>query len=616
MNGKQVDMKEYLENMFDETLALLTPEISEHETASLSDEQISELESRGNGCSDWSLVRIAPGIRLDGIEDCCFSGEVTITALSDTAPEACELTMKYSTFMGVHICCPSYIVHCGKIENMKIFPSVYIENCGRVIHNPGSVCGCGGMLHLGVETGQRCVRSFPLLDVELAAVLSNGHTKFEIIELYEKQVDSLVDSLKETDKGIISSDAVLLDTSIIENTFIGGSVRISNAAAVRDSILLGSDGHAAEATDGALVHNSVLKWGAAAKSMAIVESSVIGECCTVENHAKIASSFLAPNSCIGEGEVTASLVGPFTAMHHHSLLIAAWWPTGRGNVAYGANVGSNHTSRLPDQSIKPGEGMFFGLGCSVKYPANFTRAPYSIIASGVTTLPQRVEFPFSLICEPFERQESVPPAYNQILPGWVLSDNLYSVMRNAAKYIERDRTKFWQNDQGVFKPEIVNGMIDALQRFTAAESADIYTEKEIPGLGRNFMLEIHKKKAVEAYSFHIIFYALSGYMRELEEHPGEDPMADSSPSARWEHERNILRNFYPDVPREELLDILAGSWKKTLMDVRDSRSRDFSRAEKIIDDFTELQGSIDEDPFILQITVIEKERQNAIKKHR
>ena len=75
--------------------------------------------------------------------------------------------------------------------------------------------------------------------------------------------------------------------------------------------------------------------------------------------------------------------------HSHSFL--ALWFYGKGNIGYGANVGSNHTGRLPDQECIPGEGVFFGLGCNIKYPCNFAKAPYSLIASGITLLPQVIE---------------------------------------------------------------------------------------------------------------------------------------------------------------------------------------------------------------------------------
>ena len=61
-------------------------------------------------------------------------------------------------------------------------------------------------------------------------------------------------------------------------------------------------------------------------------------------------------------QVTSCLVGPFVGFHHQALLIACFWPSGKGNIGYGANVGSNHTLKAPDQELWPGEGLFFGLG--------------------------------------------------------------------------------------------------------------------------------------------------------------------------------------------------------------------------------------------------------------
>ena len=102
------------------------------------------------------------------------------------------------------------------------------------------------------------------------------------------------------------------------------------------------------------------------------ECSAFAEHSSAEKHAKVTNSIVGPNTQIAQGEVTASLVGPFVGLHHQSMLIGVLWPEGKGNVASGANVGSNHTSRAPDQELWCGEGMFLGLGVNVKYPADFS----------------------------------------------------------------------------------------------------------------------------------------------------------------------------------------------------------------------------------------------------
>lgn len=47
--------------------------------------------------------------------------------------------------------------------------------------------------------------------------------------------------------------------------------------------------------------------------------------------------------------------------------------------------------------------------------------------------------PFSLINSAAERIGGVAPGFNEILPGWVLSDNMYTVVRNSLKYERRQR---------------------------------------------------------------------------------------------------------------------------------------------------------------------------------
>ena len=46
--------------------------------------------------------------------------------------------------------------------------------------------------------------------------------------------------------------------------------------------------------------------------------------------------------------------------------------------------------RQADQEVWPGEGVFFGLSTVIKFPANYSESPFSVIGSGVTCLPQRV----------------------------------------------------------------------------------------------------------------------------------------------------------------------------------------------------------------------------------
>jgi hypothetical protein len=570
MNGNNID------RIFEAAGGLITGKMKpDRNWQSLNESEIRKLEDNGCSSQDWSRVLLSSGSVLDRVMGCRFRGTVKL-ALNPTDKN--EPLIQDSILHDVEVGPGCRIVNTGLLYNVILEEEVEIRNCGTITFTPGSSCGCGRELQLGVETGERSVPSFPLLDLELASLLSGGDGRGELLTGYRERLAQYLTEIIERGRGIIGEGACIQDTPTVSDSFIGPGCIISAATAVRDSTLLGDSLSVATVSDGALVRGSVLKWGSRVDSMAIVEDSIVGEASTVEKHGKLTSSFLGPNCVLGEGEITASLIGPFTAAHHQSLLIAVRWPEGRGNVGYGANVGSNHTSRLPDQELRPGEGVFFGLACSVKFPADYSLSPYSIIATGVTTLPQKVQFPFSLICHPFRSFPGIPPAFNQIVPGWVLSDNMFAVQRNDQKYRSRNRALHWEpEDSSIIREETVMMIMDALVRLDVEEVREFYTGRELKGLGKNVLTEEHRLKAIETYRFHMRLFALEHLDDE-----GSLEETDSLPAA-------IIRSEFPDKPSDDLLSIRAEMERQVEEAIESSRSKDDRRGAAIIDDYLQVR---------------------------
>jgi len=235
---------------------------------------------------------------------------------------------------------------------------------------------------------------------------------------------------------------------------------------------------------------------------AIVQDSIIENNSVVTDNAIVKSSFIGAFSHVGEAEISNSLLGPLMQVHHHSLLISTLWAEGRGNVGYGANIGSNHTGRMPDQEITPSLGQFFGLGCSVKFPANFTEAPFTMIATGLVCEPQRLKFPFSLI----KNGELAGAGINEIIPGWVYSKNIYGVLRSIYKWDKRSGTN---NNLGLFYSKaIIDSVIYAcntLKEFLLGKSVLPLraTEEELPGLGSNYIRAENIEKIIESYEMYM-----------------------------------------------------------------------------------------------------------------
>jgi len=267
-----------------------------------------------------------------------------------------------------------------------------------------------------------------------------------------------------------------------ERTVIGRGSRVCNISSLENSHL----GDFVNVENGALVKDAILENNSVITDNAIVKSSFIG-------------SF----SHISEAEISNSLIGPLTQIHHHSLLISALWAEGRGNVGYGANVGSNHTGRMPDQEIAPGLGQFFGLGCSVKFPANFIEAPFTMIATGVVCEPQRLQFPFSLI------KTGEVPGLNEIVPGWVYSKNAYGVFRSIYKWDKRSGVK--GNLDLLFSKPVsysVEYACNTLKEFLLDKSTLplVANEESLPGLGSNYIKTENMGKIIEAYEFYMEDY--------------------------------------------------------------------------------------------------------------
>ena len=171
----------------------------------------------------------------------------------------------------------------------------------------------------------------------------------------------------------------------------------------------------------------------------------------------------------------------------------------------------NHTGRAPDQEFWPGEGMFIGLGVNVRFPADFTQAPYSVLACSVVTSPQRVEFPFSLINSPTHVFPDLSPTLNQIIPAWVLTDTLYTLVRNRAQ-VSRSQSRPAHAVRFSNSPALPVRKLSRVlppARIGACPEGGLH-RRDIPGLGKNYLLEEVRGTALRGYRW---FLRLDGLRR-------------------------------------------------------------------------------------------------------
>ena len=589
----------HLNRIFDESpflaicRGLKNPEdfvFGEKKLRPLTNTEIGLLVSQNNYAQDWSNIRVVEDFLTQRIVGCHFLGLCRLGRFADDAgthpDNEIPSGLYNSTLLDVVVGDGALIHRCELVSHYIIDQRSAV--CGswlsgknlsnnRPRGDGGTPFGNGVWINAGIETGGRAV---PLY-VDLDSFVSEKSARSTDAGDYRRELERFLAVYTGTvtlPMGYLGKKSRIRGALSIKDSFIGPDVLVEGAARIADCSIIGNEKSPVFIGAGCILDGAILRPGSHLDSQAIVSRSFIAETARVGKQAKVNESYIGPNSVIEEGEVTACFVGPFVAAHHQSLLIAAFWPRGRGNVSSGANVGSNHSSRSPDGEIWPGEGMFFGLGCNIKYPADYSSSPYTIIATGVTTLPQKLEFPFSLILQPDEPQVGVSPAFNRLIPAWVLSDNLYAVRRNEVKFATRNRVPDTVFDSDPFGPETLEGMKKAAAALEGVKvSKSIYLPGDIPGMGKNFLLEKDRLRSIEIYDFFIRLAELKAILAS-----GHD----------------LRRRIPHDESLHEVVQEYSVMLEKCFVMIRDSRLKDHSRGAKIIPDYRETHRPPDEDAII------------------
>ncbi len=584
--------------------------------------EIELLTQNRNFSTDWRKIKISGIIHFDNIRNVTLIGDVIICS-NNGKQKFDEIALPPGIYCSTIQ--DSIIDENVLIKDVKLLKNYYIGknalliNNGMIMSDKNPVYGNGIEISVGIETGGRDIASYSELTVEEAEKLALSRDNKALLKEYNTFIKEYLREIK-FEKAIISDSARVLNNNEINNSLIGNCSEVSGITLIKNSTVLSNKDEVTQLRDGAYVSNSIIQWGCKVVSMGIVSDSVLTEHSYVERHGKVTDSIIGPNTGIGEGEVTASLLGPFVGFHHQALLIAAIWPEGKGNIGYGANIGSNHTSRAPDQEVFPGEGMFFGLGVNIKFPSNFQKAPYTIIATDVRTLPQKIEFPFSLIRSSIKHVKEISSLLNEIIPAWVLSDNIYFIKRNEGKYKKRNKAKRTKFVLEVFRPDIVDLMIMARDKLKAIGiTKDIYLEKDIKGIGKNYLFDEQRLKAIDAYTFYIQFYILISLKNKISttlENTSKkidwNVLQSSSDDKRWEHVMEIFANEFPEkINLKDFLNMLIEMEEKIADDVKKTKAKDDRRGEKIISDYKYAYVHAENDPFVKQtykeLKIIKKE---------
>lgn len=547
--------------------------------------EMAGLQRLGN-VGDWPRIRVAKGFNWRRLRGCRLVGDVVLGRCAESSAGG-ETGLYQSTLVHCVIGDDCLIENVDLLAHCVVGPRVVLSSCGR-IGGTGTptTFGNGIALHLGAG---RKVPVFAEMDETMVAAICLSSDP-ALLDEYAVLLGAYLAEIT-LPATIIAADATIQHTPVVENVYVGPGAQIIGAHKVAESTLLSSVAQPVSVRAGAIVTQSLLQEGSCVATHAVVDRALLVHHTLVERQAAVTDSILGPHCQVARAEVTASLLGPSCKIRHQALVNAALWPAGKSNVAAAAQVGANHTSRAPDQKGCFGEGLFVGLGVTMVYPVNFLDAPYTVLGCGVTALPQKVTLPFSLIRLPHRRAPDLPTTLNEIVPGWVLTDNLYALVRAQTKYApNQHRGRF----DCAWLPSDLWGLLEeACRRLEGiATPRPVYTDQDIEGLGKNFLREPARQAALATYRALLLYDALLAFKARVEHaldrHTALDALLhERSPNPAEERQRQVLRahNLTDIAP---CLRRLAEMSQDMAAAVEQSKTKDDQRHLLILADKTSL----------------------------
>lgn len=588
--------------------------------------EIAALEARGNSAESWAFVGVSEDFHPEAIHHCRFEGEVHLGRFDAVRLPGQESApgLFMSLIRDSHVGSGSRVANCGLVARTFVSPGAVLESVGRMTLR-GASTRFGNDLELFHEElfsrRTRVAAEMPFGLVAAASGPPGAYPEFgpdpaalarELADLYAGRIESV--------QGYVGPGAVIQSVGVIENCWIGEEVRVEGATQLRNCTIWADPGESTTIGGGAVLERALVGPGCRVEGPCRVEDSILFDHVDVGPGAILKGAAVAANSRLAAGEAHDCLLGPYTMAIHQGTILSAWWPEGRGNISYGSNVGSNHTGRAPDQEIWPGEGQFFGLGCSVKFPCNFREAPYTLVASGVCLLPQRVSFPFSLITSPGRTMPGCSPALNEIRPGWGLLNNAYGIERQEWNHARRDRARTPLTRSEILRRELIETFARALEALTppGGEIREFYTDRQIPAVGKNYLTEEGRREALEAYLFGRLAGAARILLRELDalsDRPSPKP--NDGEAARAELIRWAAAALAAGDPVGNGPGVESGGGESTggaggsdpvgaalfhlgrwVGLVREARLRDERRGEAILPDYRARHVCVDRDPLV------------------
>lgn len=395
----------------------------------LSQAEIAQLEMQGCTAEDWTTIQVHPQINVKYVRQVRFSGECRIGHFEKafTMPGGIH---KHSGLFHVSLhnvvvgdnCCIENIKN--YIANYDIEANCFIENVDIILVDGVTRFGNGVEVSVLNETGGREVTIHDQLTAQEAYMQAMYRHRPALIEKLKKFADEIGD-FRQSDRGHIGHNSVIVDTGYIKNLYIGPCCEIEGAGKLKNGSIMSREDSPVHIGYGVIAEDFIVQDGSHIEDCTTISRVYVGQACTL-GHGYSASDSLFFCNCQEEnGEACAIFAGPFTVTHHKSTLLIAGMFSFM-NAGSGSNQ-SNHMYKLgPIHQGALERGAKTASDSYILWPARI--GAFSLVMGRHSTNPDTSALPFSYLIEK-QGETWLAPAVNLRSVGTI---------RDAQKWPKRD----------------------------------------------------------------------------------------------------------------------------------------------------------------------------------
>ncbi|MFB2118048.1 DUF4954 family protein [Parapedobacter sp. 2B3] len=467
---------EYLPNGKDEYELRDKQQLTSYTYRQLDTVEIDLLIRNGNYASNWTDVWVTDQFIPDQVQRSKFYGRVRIGDMEASFLDYRDLHLPIGIYNSVVVSCDiggynaihnvRYMAHFILGDDVVLFNINEMETSsnakfGNGILKDGDPESSLIALELCNENGGRAVLPFDGMQASDVYLWTRNRHDDQLQKRFREMALARFDTRRGYystigHRTVVKNTDTIKDVRIGTDAYIKGVNKLKNVTVNSIAGAYTQIGEGCELVNGIVGHGCRIFYGVKAVRFILSAFSQL------KYGARLINSFLGDNSTISCCEVLNSLIFPAHEQHHNNSFLCAALVMGQSNMAAGATVGSNHNSRAADGEIVAGRGFWPGLCVSLKHNSRF--ASYTLIAKGDFMHELDIRLPFAMV------SNDVPNDRLVVLPAYWFLYNMYALMRNNTKFLNRDRrslkNQYFEYD--VLAPDTVNEMFAALHEIEVA----------------------------------------------------------------------------------------------------------------------------------------------------